>query len=142
MALNTPKANFVFLSVLLAALVGAIFWLITKNFFGTKTPLNVESAVFQNRAPSPENPGLEEKYRSEIRAILQDFTGSGEAKKTYEKLLQVIVPSQNFQDFHLDLVILFDSLSRAEDEKKMEERSRLMQKYEELLKKNEWLKAL
>lgn len=142
MAKNTPKANFVVLSVLLAALVGAIFWLIAKNFSRRNTPLNLENTVLQNRVPSPVNSELEEKYRFEIQAILKDFTSSGGAKKTYEKLLQVVVPSQNYQDFHLDLVILFDSLSRAEDEKNIVERNRLMQKYEELLKKNEWLKAL
>jgi len=62
------------------------------------------------------------------------------AQEVRDYLVAITVPSSEYKDIHLDLVILFDKLDLAERNNNENEKNKLIARLEDLKNKNSWLR--
>lgn len=60
------------------------------------------------------NVRISEEYQNSLRALFETYDKGQDANAAYEELLTIRVPSAEFQNTHLNLVILFDRLRKSD----------------------------
>lgn len=86
------------------------------------------------------DPVKDKEYEKNVRDILIMRDLGTSAQDLKEKFLEMTVPSYRYKDIHLELVIIFDKLSRAEKEKDPSEKQELLKHLYELGEKYPWIR--
>ncbi len=133
------KRNFLFL---LAGILIAIAIFVSLFYFlnNRSLPPNI-SKKKETTAPivHPVNPALVEQYKKSVKEKVVLYNSGATAKEVRDYLVAITVPSSEYKDIHLDLVILFDKLDLAERNNDMEEKNNLIEKLRVIKNKNSWL---
>ncbi len=85
------------------------------------------------------NPQLVAQYKKNVKEEVESYDLGATAKEVRDNLVAITVPSSEYKDIHLDLVILFDKLDLAERNKDNNEKNKLIIQLKDLKNKNSWL---
>lgn len=129
------------------AIFGAVFIILCVIIFLKLFVFQNSISVIDQSTKSPGalkkevvvDPELALQYQKEVGGIVRQYEAGKNTLEIYEKLLNVVVPSAQFKDIHLDLVIIFDQLSRAYDAKDQEKIQQLTIRLEQVKKANPYL---
>lgn len=130
---------YIFRSLLFFAVVVGAVVLSLLYYYGRE-----ENVVYQKpqvqKIAELSDPVKDKEYEKNVRDILMLRDSVESAQDLKEKFLEMTVPSYRYKDIHLELVIIFDKLSRAEKEKDPTEKQELLKHLYELGEKYPWIR--
>jgi|SRR3989338_4411259 len=129
---------FLFAGILIAIVICVSLFYFLKS---RSLPSNI-SKKKETTAPiaHPVNPALVEQYKKSVKEKVVLYNSVATAQEVRDYLVAITVPSSEYKDIHLDLVILFDKLDLAERNNNENEKNKLIARLEDLKNKNSWLR--
>ncbi len=129
-------------SLLFAGILTAIIICIFLFYFLTSKSslLNTfEKKEIITPITQPISPEFIDEYKKKVREKVLSYDLGATAQEVRDYLVATTVPSHEFKDIHLDLIIIFDKLDLAERNNNMEEKNNLIKKLGVIKNKNGWL---